>query len=415
MLPFNIELTLPLFFYLSLVIQGRNILCMSSPSWEGDYAKTIVEMMRILAQENKVLYVENPATWLDLFRLVSQRKWGQVAILLGAKPKKVEEQNSCVYVLNPGPVIPINFLPHNSLYERILKWNNHVVLRKVKRALSKLKMDNELIHINALNPMLAVHTLNHFKESTSVYYCYDEISAAHCMKDHGAILEPDLLRNADLTVVTSAGLLENKKAEAKRITLVKNGVDYSLFSQGFRKEMPQEKVIGYIGSIDNRFDLDLLAYCMDAHPEWTFEFVGRITDENTANFLRNRKNVLLRGAEASCDLPVFLPHYSVGIIPFLKNKFTRGIYPLKINEYLAAGIPVVLTDFGLLREFEDISTIAKSKEEFLAALEEQIENDSIEKRYARKDFARGNSWKARAEVFSAEIDKVEHKREAQFG
>lgn len=409
------HLLIVFFSYLSLVLHSRNILCMSTPSWESDYAKTIVEMMRILAQENKVLYVENPATWLDLFRLISKRKWGQIGFLLSAKPKKVEEQNSCVYVLNPGPVIPINFLPHNSLYERILKWNNQVVLRKVKRALTRLKMKDELIHINAFNPMLAAHTLHHFDETTSVYYCYDEISAAAYMKDHGTILEPELLQSADLTVVTSAGLLENKKEHAKRIALVKNGVDYSLFSQGFREDMPKEIVVGYIGSIDDRFDLDLLAFCMDAHPEWTFEFVGRITDEKTADFLRGRKNVLLRGAKASCDLPVFLPHYSVGIIPFVKNKFTRGIYPLKINEYLAAGVPVVLTDFGLLDEFEQISSITKSKEEFLSALEQQIENDSAEKRHARKEFARGNSWKARAEVFSSEIDKVEYEREAQFG
>ncbi len=372
-------------------------------------------MMRVLAQENKVLYVENPATWLDLFRLFTKRKWSSIGFLLSAKPKRVEEQNSCVYVLNPGPVIPINFLPHNSLYERILKWNNTLVLRKVRQALNKLKMQDDLIHINAFNPMLAAHTLNHFKEATSIYFCYDEISAALYMKDHGTILEPELLQTADFTVVTSEGLLESKKAQAKRIALVKNGVDFSLFSQGFREEIPEQVVVGYIGSIDDRFDQELLAYCMDAHPEWSFEFVGRITDEATANFLRSRKNVLLRGAKASCDLPVFLPHYSVGIIPFVKNKFTRGIYPLKINEYLAAGIPVVLTDFGLLNEFQDISSITTSKEEFLMALEEQIANDSKEKRHARKDFARGNSWKARADVFSSEIEKIEHEREAQFG
>jgi len=388
---------------------------MSTPSWEGDYAKTIVEMMRILAQENKVLYVENPATWLDLFRLIAKGKWSQVFFLLSANPKKIEEQNSFVYVLNPGPVIPINFLPHNSLYERILKWNNKVVLVKVHRALKQLNMQDDLIHINAFNPMLALHTMHKFKEATTVYYCYDEISAALYMKDHGSILEPQLLQDVDLTVVTSEGLLENKRQLAKHIALVKNGVDYTLFSQGFREEIPENTVVGYIGSIDDRFDLDLLAFCMDAHPEWTFEFVGRIADENTAKFLRGRKNVLLRGAKASCDLPVFLPHYSVGIIPFVKNNFTRGIYPLKINEYLAAGIPVVLTDFGLLSEFGDISSITKSREEFLAALEEEITNDSKEKRHARKDFARGNSWKARVEVFSSEIEKLEHEREAQFG
>ena len=397
------------------MLSGRNILCMSTPSWEGDYAKTIVEMMRILSKDNKVLYVENPATWLDLFRYFLKRDWAKVRFLLNSKPKRFEEAEGIVYVLNPGPVIPINFLPHNKTYERVLKWNNQVVLKKVKHVLKKLKMENDLVHINAFNPMLSVETLAQFGEAVSVYYCYDEISASHYMKDHGTFLEPELLRKADLTVVTSEGLLENKKENAQRIALVKNGVDYSLFSQGFREELPPQATIGYIGSIDNRLDLELLEFCLKRHPEWNWEFVGRVTDASVGDFLKTFPNVVMRGAHPSCDLPVFMPRYSVGIIPFVKNEFTRGIYPLKINEYLAAGLPVVLTDFGLLDEFRHIAAITSSKEDFLAELERAIVEDNAEKRHYRKEFARGNSWKARAEIFSSEIQNLEHERETQFG
>lgn len=392
------------------MIRNRSILCMSNPSWEGDYAKTIVEIMRILVQENKVLYIENPSTWLDIFRLIMKGRFGSLGFLLGNKLKKIAVGESFVYVANPGPVLPINFLPHNALYLWLLKQNNRLVLKKVKALLRQLDMEKDLIHINAFNPMLAAHTLGKFKESVSVYYCYDEISAAHYMKNHGAFLEDELLQNADLTVVTSAGLYEQKKVKAQKIALVKNGVDFNLFSQAYREIIPQETLIGYIGSIDDRLDQEWLRHCFEAHPEWTFEFVGRINDASTGEFLKPFANVRLRGAHASSELPSFLQNYSVGIIPFIKNEFTRGIYPLKINEYLAAGLPVVLSDFGLLDEFQQIASICRNKETFLSALEIEVHSDSTEKRKLRREFARGNAWKARAEVLSSEIEKLENER-----
>src|SRR5690606_7360361 len=144
-------------------------------------------------------------------------------------------------------------------------------------------------------------TLGNFNEKLRIYYCYDEISAAHYMKRHGAFLEEELLQEADLTVVSSAGLLESKRKQAKRITLIKSGVDFSLFSQGFQEKIPEEKIIGYIGSIDDRLDRTLLAYCFEHFPEWTFEFVGRISDASTETFLRSFSNVRFRGAYPSCD------------------------------------------------------------------------------------------------------------------
>lgn len=388
---------------------------MSNPSWEGDYAKTIVEMMRLFAVENKVLYIENPASWIDVLRYLRRGEWKKLSSLFRSGPKKIVEGEAVIHVANPGPVLPINFLPHNGFYKFLLGWNNGLVRRRVKRMLRSLGMQEHLIHINAFNPMLARNTMGHFKESITVYYCYDEIEAAAYMKDHGAYIEPNTLRKADLTVVSSEGLYEKKKKSAKRIALVKNGVDFDLFSRGFKEIKPENIVVGYIGSIDNRLDMDILRFCMEAHPEWTFEFVGRVNHDGVLEFLKSMPNVHLRGSHASDKLPGFLEHYSVGIIPFVKNEFTKGIYPLKINEYLAAGLPVVLTKFGKLDEFESIASICISKESFLEALEKEIKSDGPTKRKKRRAFAKTNAWKARAEVLSSEIEKIEHEHEAQLG
>lgn len=97
----------------------------------------------------------------------------------------------------------------------------------------------------------------------------------------------------------------------------------------------------------------------------------------------------------------------MGIIPFAKNEFNKGVYPLKINEYLAAGLPVVTTDFGYLQDFENVIRIADSTEKFKAFTLEEINNDSAERKLQRLNFARQNSWEQRVEEISGIIEKLE--------
>lgn len=97
----------------------------------------------------------------------------------------------------------------------------------------------------------------------------------------------------------------------------------------------------------------------------------------------------------------------MGIIPFAKNEFNKGVYPLKVNEYLAAGLPVVTTDFGYLQDFEDVIRIADSTEKFKTFTQEELSTDSAEKKLHRLNFARQNSWEQRAEEISNIIEKLE--------
>jgi glycosyltransferase involved in cell wall biosynthesis len=88
-----------------------------------------------------------------------------------------------------------------------------------------------------------------------------------------------------------------------------------------------------------------------------------------------------------------------GIIPFVRNEHTYTIYPLKINEYLAAGLPVVSTEFSMLNDFEGIISLANTPETFLEALQRalaEIDGPSAADRVAT---ARNNSWTRRAEEF----------------
>ena len=91
------------------------------------------------------------------------------------------------------------------------------------------------------------------------------------------------------------------------------------------------------------------------------------------------------------------------MIPYICTEINKNIYPLKINEYLAVGVPVVITRFADLPEFSAHVSFASTSDEFLKCLNREIENDSDEKIKNRIEFARSNSWKSRSMLFSSVI------------
>jgi glycosyltransferase involved in cell wall biosynthesis len=104
-------------------------------------------------------------------------------------------------------------------------------------------------------------------------------------------------------------------------------------------------------------------------------------------------NVCLAGAFPATDLQGWVQQMDVCLIPFVKNKFTAGIYPLKINEYLAAGKPVVSTRFAPLQEFEEIVFLTEAAQ-FGDAIQQALDNGE---KTEYQVFARKNDWMARAE------------------
>jgi glycosyltransferase involved in cell wall biosynthesis len=101
-------------------------------------------------------------------------------------------------------------------------------------------------------------------------------------------------------------------------------------------------VAGYVGVIDERLDLELLADLADALPEWELRIVGPIAKISPAA-LPARPNLRYPGPVAYADLPAVMTGFDVALMPFALNEATRSISPTKTLEYFAAGLPVVST------------------------------------------------------------------------
>ncbi len=386
----------------------KDIICLAFPAWEGNYLKSTVQLMKELAKDNHVLYVDYAYTWKDFFNSLRGKGFASWQRMLGMKPRlrrELLENGATLSVLTLPPVIPTNFIKNPKFFDKINAINAYFMVKTIKKAQQILGMDtpspkeSSWTVINAFNPIFGVHIAGQLGEKQLIYYCYDEISAATWAKRHGARLETRFIKMVDMVVVTSQGLFDKKSEQHFNCVMVKNGVDFDLFAAENPQPLsypvmgpPQyEKVIGYLGSVDERLDYDLMETVIKTTPQYQYLFVGRITTKAYENRLKPYPNVVLVGSQPPATLPAWVQKFDVCWIPFTKNELTAGIYPLKINEYLAAGKPVVSTPFSDLSDFENIISIAHTAKEMLDSFNSNKQNTAL-----RRDFAAQNAWRERA-------------------
>jgi glycosyltransferase involved in cell wall biosynthesis len=115
--------------------------------------------------------------------------------------------------------------------------------------------------------------------------------------------------------------------------------------------------------------------------------------------------VHLLGTRGYEQLPGVLREADAGLIPYARNELTNSIFPMKVYEYLAAGLPVVATQLPALSEVEEVRT-APDAAQFIALLEEELARDDPERRLARSRAAQEHSWNARLREISAAIEAL---------
>ncbi|QMW05838.1 glycosyltransferase [Spirosoma foliorum] len=374
-----------------------NLVCVAFPAWEGNYVKSTVELMKRMAQRQKILYVDYQYTYKDVLFTLIGRANAPVKRMLGLAPRLRTmplPTEGTIFVLTPPPVLPVNFLTNANWYDRVQRLNGWIIQRSIRRAMKKLDFSEPVV-VNAFNPFLGNYLLGKLNEQRTVYYCYDEISECAWASNHGLRVERQFLGKVDGVVTTSIGLEQSKLPWTKQCFLVQNGVDYPAFAAGYvdsSVKATMKPVIGYIGTIDSRLDYSLLRELASRFEKAQLVLVGRIVADKPSvepdlAQLRSLPNVVLVDAQPPSALPDLLKSFHIGIIPFVKNAQTAAIYPMKINEYLAAGLPVVSTDFAPLDEFASVIATATSTPAFVQAVQRAFETDSTENQHLRQQQA----------------------------
>src|SRR5215207_1058756 len=138
------------------------------------------------------------------------------------------------------------------------------------------------------------------------------------------------------------GVVERGRADAR---LFLSGVEpehYALAKGVDARRADGRPVAGYVGVVDERLDLDLVAGLAAALPDWEVRMVGPVAKIDPATLPR-AANITWAGPAAYSELPEVMAGFDVALMPFALNQATRSISPTKTLEYLAAGLPVVST------------------------------------------------------------------------
>lgn len=220
-------------------------------------------------------------------------------------------------------------------------------------------------------------------------------------------LEKYLLETSDAVIATSESTREALQAGSPRpVHCVPNGVDKDLFLNSDETEnvdalsgIPHPRV-GYVGSINRKVDLGLIADLARREPAWQLVLVGPQGnfDEVTAAALAEcaaLPNVHLLGPRDRQKLPASMRSLDVALMCYRPGTWMDSAYPLKLHEYLASGPPVVSSDLPSVRPFAGVVAIARSADDWHALIDSAIRHGIPGTAADRRAVAAENTWDQR--------------------
>lgn len=158
---------------------------------------------------------------------------------------------------------------------------------------------------------------------------------------------------------------------------------------------------------DSRLDVEALEALADADPSWHVVLIGPLKPGQVDEArLRRRPNIHLLGEKPRNELPGYLKGMAVALVPYRANELTRNIFPLKLFEYLAAGLPVVAGGLPELQRFAGTIGVAGGPSDYPELVRRALAEDGPEKRAARVALAAQNTWDHRVEDVSRLVDEA---------
>ncbi len=248
-----------------------------------------------------------------------------------------EPDEQGIEVLAPLAIPLLNF--------RIVRlFNRAFVLRLIKGAMSRLHISQPIVITSC---PAAVDLIDQLEGSVKVYYCADEHSEIHGMdRELVRSLEKELLEKVDVVVASAKMLVTMKSKQHGNVHYLPHGVDYQLFREAVNNKHSAPKdiagiktpIIGFVGLIGEHIDMSIISYLSGAFKDSFIVMVGPVEEGYE---VVKAPNIIYTGEKKRAELPNYLAHFKACILPYKQTERNKFANPTKINEYLAAGCPVI--------------------------------------------------------------------------
>lgn len=385
------------------VIKGRIIVCIAS-SWDYDPTSKH-QIMKVLSRENDIVWINYHGTRRPRINRNDLRTGWSV---LGRVARGIHRVSPSILQVTPL-VIPG---AANPLLQRI---HEGMLIAQIRRAIRSVDgWEHRPLQVWSFAPDVP-YLVGKFNEECFLYYCVDEYCHFEGL-DPDRILraETELVRRADFVVATSQALLETKGAIRDDVTLVRHGVDYDHFSAAWRRPLERPRdlrgvpdpIFGFFGLIQYWVDLPLLVDVARRRPDYSFVLIGDCVVD--VGLLERLPNVFLLGRRRNEDLPAYCAAFEAGLMPFVRSRMTRNINPIKMYEYLAAGLPIVSTPLPEAERYLGPITMADNAADFAAACDQVLASRHAGRSEAIATTVHGESWLSKVEFLSALVQRSAH-------
>jgi len=381
------------------MLTGHNLVYFAPGKWDGLW-RNRQQLMSIFAQHNKVLFVERR---LHIRPTLAGLRRGDLGLSDLRRPSIRHIQGN-LYVFRYPMWAPV--------CGRLDQLSQRIRRLSLGNALRKLRMSQPIVWFST------PYMIDVIKEIPSsclrVYHVVDEYTTysnhTPASRRHVEALEKEMMARVDVTIVVSKKLYEAKRPFNPNTYLVPNAVNYQAFTAALTDPYLPDDLraiktprLGYIGLIGDKLNFTMLKELAQENPEWSLIFLGeaRVSQQaETWQALQALPNVHHLGLVEVSQVPHYVKGFQVGLVPYAQDRHAENTSPLKIYDYLAAGLPIATMDIPVAREFSQHVHLANNPRDFVQAVQSALADTTPERRQARKRVAAQHTWEARVEQLS---------------
>lgn len=385
------------------MLKDRSIICFGGEDWWYHHPHSKNHLMRRFARAgNKVIFVNSIS--MGLPSLANKDILPKIGRKLKSYAKLAKDTPEGITVVSPA-TLPFH---GNAAARRV---NQRLLITQIGALANRKGMSKPILWIAIPT---AANVIGKFDESCVVYQVSDKYDANY--EDHsvdpGTIrqLHEQCIEKAEIVLYSGRKLLEEATEGLEKSHLLEQAVDFDHWSKVASLEPADEIAaiprprIGYFGAIEPWLvDQELIKLAGREHPDWNWIFIGNLARGTDLTALPNTHFI---PPVPYNDLPRYAAGFDVCVLPWeTEHAFTSYGSAIKVREYLATGKPVVISPLPEYEPMADVLRIARSREQFLALVEDALSESDPSMAEARQASVQNGTWDARAEWVSGLIDR----------
>ncbi len=395
----------------SPVIQGYSIICFAGEDWWYHHPHSKYHLMRSFARAgNRVIFVNSIS--MGLPSLANKDLLPRIIRKLRSYAKLSRPTPEGVTVVSPAVVPFFGTRAARSV-------NRKLLAMQIGRLARRGGLSRPILWIAIPT---AADMIGEFDERLVVYQVSDKYDAN--LMDHATDLQTirklheRAIDNADIVVYSGQKLLQEAERGRERSYLLEQAVDFDHWSPVGTGSLEVAEAVariprprlGYFGAIEPWLvNQELIKRAARERPEWQWIFIG---NKSRGVEIESLRNTHFLPPVAYSELPRYASGFDVCVLQWdTAHSFTSYGSAIKVREYLATGLPVVISPLPEYEPMRDVLSIARSHDDWFRLVAEALQENDPAAAQARQNAVAGGTWDARAEWVSSLIEETLAKKE----